>query len=69
MPTPLRGWRQVRTSLFYSSSLADPRVRIREADVVELIRRSPSAFDAILLDVDNGPAGLTRKDNDRLFVD
>jgi spermidine synthase len=51
----------------FGNSLADPRVRIREADVGELIRSSPSKFDAILLDVDNGPDGLTRKANDALY--
>ena len=51
----------------FGGSLADPRVRIREADVGELIRSSPSHFDAILLDVDNGPDGLTRKANDALY--
>jgi spermidine synthase len=51
----------------FGSSLADPRLRICEADVGELIRSSPSKFDAILLDVDNGPDGLTRKANDALY--
>ena len=51
----------------FGSSLADPRVRIREADVGELIRSAPSKFDAILLDVDNGPDGLTREANDALY--
>jgi spermidine synthase len=39
----------------------------READVGHLIRTGRSPFDAILLDVDNGPEGLTRKANDRLY--
>ncbi len=51
----------------FGDSLADPRVSIREADVGELIRSGPSHFDAILLDVDNGPDGLTRKANDALY--
>ena len=45
----------------------DPRVSIREADVTEIIRTHRSKFDAILLDVDNGPEGLTRKANDALY--
>jgi spermidine synthase len=48
-------------------SLADSRVRILEADVGLLIRSERSAYDAILLDVDNGPKALTRKANDRLY--
>ena len=51
----------------FGNSLADPRVSIREADVGELIRSGPSHFDAIVLDVDNGPDGLTRKANDALY--
>ncbi|WP_315776909.1 MULTISPECIES: spermidine synthase [unclassified Bradyrhizobium] len=49
------------------ASLADPRVDIREADVVKLIAAGRSAYDAILLDVDNGPQGLTRQSNDALY--
>ncbi len=48
-------------------SLDDPRVAIRETDVGALIRAGRAAFDAILLDVDNGPEGLTRKANDGLY--
>ena len=51
----------------FGNSLADRRVKIHEADVGELIRSGPSQFDAILLDVDNGPDGLTRKANDALY--
>jgi spermidine synthase len=51
----------------FGTSLKDPRVRIRESDVGHLIRSSRSTFDAILLDVDNGPEGLTRKGNDALY--
>lgn len=51
----------------FGTSLTDPRVSIREADVVNLIRSDASAFDAILLDVDNGPEGLTQKANDALY--
>src|SRR3954470_14637833 len=51
----------------FGESLDDPRVCIREADVGQLIRSGPSAFDVILLDVDNGPEGLTRASNDALY--
>ena len=58
-----------RTSMVevFGNSLTDPRVSVREADVGHLIRTSRSPFDAILLDVDNGPEGLIRKPNDRLY--
>jgi spermidine synthase len=51
----------------FGASLTDPRVRLRAADVAELIGVDRAAFDAILLDVDNGPAGLTRAANDGLY--
>lgn len=47
--------------------LEDPRARVQEGDVVRIIQGSRKAWDAILLDVDNGPEGLTRKSNDRLY--
>jgi spermidine synthase len=47
--------------------LEDSRVTVRVADVAQVLRDSDSAFDAILLDVDNGPDGLTRASNDRLY--
>jgi spermidine synthase len=48
-------------------SLKDPRVSIVEGDVVKAIKAANDAYDAILLDVDNGPEGLTRKSNDALY--
>ncbi len=47
--------------------LSDSRVRLVEGDVAALIGEGRQAFDAILLDVDNGPDGLTREANDRLY--
>ncbi len=47
--------------------LADPRVAIREEDVRKTIAGGASRFDAILLDVDNGPDGLTQDANDKLY--
>lgn len=51
----------------FGESLSDPRVTIRDMDVGVLIRAERSAFDAILLDVDNGPEGLSREANDALY--
>jgi len=50
-----------------AESLADPRVTIRETDVRNVIASHASHFDAILLDVDNGPEGLIRRANDRIY--
>jgi spermidine synthase len=47
--------------------LRDPRVKVRVGDVGAAMRASRAAFDAILLDVDNGPEGLTRASNDALY--
>lgn len=51
----------------FGDSLSDPRVSIQEKDVGLLIRAERSAYDAILLDVDNGPEGLSREANDALY--
>jgi spermidine synthase len=51
-----------------ASCLDDPRVRLIERDVAALIDAETSAYDAILLDVDNGPDGLTRRENNRLYT-
>lgn len=47
--------------------LDDPRVTVIEMDVAEVIRQGKDSFDAILLDVDNGPAALTSPGNERLY--
>lgn len=50
--------------------LEDPRVTLRMADVGDIIEQTAEGgapFDAILLDVDNGPDGLVREDNNRLY--
>ena len=60
-------WARGPMAEIFGDSLNDPRVSIRESDVTELIRAHRLKFDAILLDVDNGPEGLTRKANDALY--
>src|SRR3982074_413946 len=60
-------WAQGPMAEICGKSLIDPRVGVRAADVAQLIRQGRSNYDAILLDVDNGPAGLTRKANDGLY--
>ena len=48
--------------------LQDPRVSVHAGDVARILMTGePAAYDAILLDVDNGPEGLTRKENDWLY--
>lgn len=47
--------------------LADERSHVRLGDIAELIKQQQSDFDAILLDVDNGPEGITNNDNNWLY--
>jgi len=49
--------------------LEDPRVAVEIGDVGAAIRASRDRFDAILLDVDNGPAAFTASDNQALYDD
>lgn len=60
-------WHRGPLAAVSKGALDDPRVVIREIDVGAVIRAERNAFDAILLDVDNGPAGLTSVLNDRLY--
>lgn len=60
-------WARGPLAGLFGDSLADPRVRIVEGDVAVPIRTARSRFDAILLDVDNGPDGLSQPANDRLY--
>jgi spermidine synthase len=60
-------WARGPMAEIFGDSLSDPRVSIRETDVTEIIRSSRATFDAVLLDVDNGPEGLTRQANDGLY--
>ncbi len=47
--------------------LQDSRVTVCELDVARALTAEQQVYDAILLDVDNGPEGLTRKGNDWLY--
>ena len=60
-------WARGPMAQVFGDSLDDRRVEVRETDVADIIRTHRSAFNAILLDVDNGPEGLTLKTNDALY--
>lgn len=60
-------WAKGPMAHLVDGSLDDPRVSITVTDVAELIRGGKAAYDAILLDVDNGPEGLTSRANDGLY--
>jgi len=61
-------WNRGPLGMYAGNPLADPRTSVYEGDVAKLLRSAKKAFDAILLDVDNGPGGLTRKKNDWLYT-
>lgn len=58
-------WARGPLAEVFGASLDDRRVTIRQGDVAEMI--AEGGWDAILLDVDNGPDGLTRSGNDSLY--
>ena len=60
-------WARGPMAHLHDGSLSDPRVTLREGDVADTIRAAPAAYDAILLDVDNGPGGLNRDANNGLY--
>jgi spermidine synthase len=60
-------WARGPMAELHGASLTDPRVSIQEMDVGRLIHSARASYDAILLDVDNGPEGLTREANDGLY--
>lgn len=62
-------WARGPMAEVFAGCLEDPRVSLHDGDVGALIRGQRAAYDAILLDVDNGPEGLTRTANDGLYTE
>ncbi|MFC3711746.1 spermidine synthase [Sphingoaurantiacus capsulatus] len=60
-------WARGPMADIFGDSLDDRRVHLIVDDVAQVIRDSASTYDAILLDVDNGPDGFTRDSNERLY--
>ncbi|THF47331.1 spermidine synthase [Allorhizobium terrae] len=60
-------WARGPMADIHQGGLDDPRVDVHIGDVGALIRSHTCHYDAILLDVDNGPDGLTRASNDSLY--
>lgn len=60
-------WARGAMAAVTDGCLDDPRVTLAMGDVGATMRQAVAAFDAILLDVDNGPDGLTRPQNDGLY--
>lgn len=47
--------------------LSDSRTVVRVGDIAEIIKKEQPDFDSILLDVDNGPEGITHTNNNWLY--
>ena len=60
-------WARGPMAALTAGCLDDPRVAIRNGDAAAAIDAARGDYDAILLDVDNGPDGLTRDANDGLY--
>jgi spermidine synthase len=61
-------WNRGPLAALAGHPLDDHRVTVCEVDVAIILQAEQRAYDAILLDVDNGPRGLTRKGNDWLYT-
>ncbi|WP_377846932.1 hypothetical protein [Bosea sp. UC22_33] len=60
-------WARGPMAPVFAGCLDDPRVRVNVTDVAAAIANGQERHDAILLDVDNGPEGLTVAGNDQLY--
>lgn len=60
-------WAKGPMAQLAAGCLDDPRVSVAMQDVAVTIADADNRYDAILLDVDNGPDGLTHPGNDRLY--
>ena len=60
-------WARGPLAGLYGDCLDDRRVRLLQTDVAPLIRDANPPYDAILMDVDNGPDALNRDANDSLY--
>lgn len=50
-----------------AAAMRDPRVTVVQRDVIDVLREQPASFDAIMLDTDNGPAGMLMSESERLY--
>ncbi len=60
-------WNRGPLAPLAGNPLDDPRVRVEEGDVRDALRCSEGRFDAVLLDVDNGPQPFSQRGNGRLY--
>lgn len=67
VPEIAGAWARGPLAHIHGASLDDPRLALRVGDVGNIMAGDTQKFDAILLDVDNGPEGLSRPGNDALY--
>ena len=60
-------WNRELIGHLADAPLLDPRVRVIEGDVADVIGTARERYDAILLDVDNGPEAFTSRENRHLY--
>lgn len=60
-------WNRGPLAVFAGNPLDDRRVSVRVGDVLDVLTEGAHGFDAILLDVDNGPQAFTVRGNERLY--
>ena len=64
----LVAWNRTHLAGLHGAALDDPRCEALAGDVLHLLEARPAQFDALLLDVDNGPVALTQADNRQLYA-
>jgi Spermidine synthase len=62
-------WNEDGSYALAGAALRDPRVELHHADVAQMLRDGTGRFDAIMLDVDNGPDPMTTSGNGALYGD
>lgn len=60
-------WNREHLAHLTNEPLSDPRVQVRNEDVGRVLAQHPNSYDAILLDVDNGPSAMSDAGNQRLY--
>jgi len=60
-------WNRDYIGSYAKFPVKDPRVKINVNDVANILKENPHTYDAILLDVDNGPNGMTQEKNNWLY--
>jgi spermidine synthase len=60
-------WNRGPLAALANRPLTDRRVRLEVGDLVDYLAARPAPFDAVLLDVDNGPEAFTTESNSRLY--